>query len=79
MRLKNMILPVPGLFNHEGHIRTLAAIEAHVICVAVQHYRGNLTLAAKHLGVSRSTIYRKISEFVAGPNSGVRSEPAPGI
>lgn len=42
-----------------GGVRRLADIEADVIRFALEHYNGNMTGAARHLGISRSSIYRK--------------------
>ena len=51
------------LFEHNGHIRQLADIEADVIRLAIGHYRGRMTEVARRLGIGRSTLYRKLSEL----------------
>jgi len=43
--------------------RTLAELEREAIIVALTRYGGNRTEAAVALGVSRSTIHRKVEEF----------------
>ena len=63
--------PVPGepagggvaLFQHDGNLRPLDAIEADVIRLAIGHYRGRMTEVARRLGIGRSTLYRKLAEL----------------
>jgi DNA-binding NtrC family response regulator len=56
------------LFDNEGHIRSLDAIEAEVIRFAIQHYRGQMSEVARRLHIGRSTLYRKLE------NLGIESE-----
>lgn len=51
------------LFEANGHMRTLDAIEADVIRLAIGHYRGRMTEVARRLGIGRSTLYRKLAEL----------------
>jgi len=51
------------LFEANGHMRTLEAIEADVIRLAIGHYRGRMTEVARRLGIGRSTLYRKLAEL----------------
>jgi transcriptional regulator of acetoin/glycerol metabolism len=39
----------------------LKAVESDLIRRAMQQARGNVTEAARHLGISRATLYRKLS------------------
>jgi DNA-binding NtrC family response regulator len=60
--------PVPSqggvtLFEANGHLRSLEAIEADVIRLAIGHYRGRMTEVARRLGIGRSTLYRKLGEL----------------
>lgn len=55
-------LGIPVL-TEEGEIRSLTAIEADLIRLALGHYRGHITEAARRLGIGRSTLYRKMREF----------------
>lgn len=43
-----------------GQIRPLAEVEAELIRLAIGHYRGHMSEAARRLGISRSTLYRKL-------------------
>ncbi len=51
------------LFEPNGHLRSLDAIEADVIRLAIGHYRGRMTEVARRLGIGRSTLYRKLGEL----------------
>ena len=43
-----------------GHIRRLEEVEADMIRLALQRYRGQMSEVARKLGIGRSTLYRKI-------------------
>jgi DNA-binding NtrC family response regulator len=51
------------LFQPDGNLRNLDAIEADVIRLAIGHYRGRMTEVARRLGIGRSTLYRKLAEL----------------
>ena len=51
------------LFQPDGNMRPLDAIEADVIRLAIGHYRGRMTEVARRLGIGRSTLYRKLTEL----------------
>jgi DNA-binding NtrC family response regulator len=55
----------PGitLYDGDGNLRSLEAIEADVIRLAIGHYRGRMTEVARRLGIGRSTLYRKLGEL----------------
>jgi DNA-binding NtrC family response regulator len=55
----------PGvtLYDPDGNLRPLEAIEADVIRLAIGHYRGRMTEVARRLGIGRSTLYRKLGEL----------------
>lgn len=55
-------LGIPALTD-DGQVRPLTAIEADLIRIALGHYRGHITEAARRLGIGRSTLYRKMREF----------------
>jgi len=54
------------LFEPNGHLRSLDAIEADVIRLAIGHYRGRMTEVARRLGIGRSTLYRRLGELGIG-------------
>jgi DNA-binding NtrC family response regulator len=47
----------------DGEIRSLEAIEADMIRLALGRYRGHMTEVAKRLNIGRSTLYRKMQEY----------------
>jgi DNA-binding NtrC family response regulator len=51
------------LYEENGHLRPLEAIEADIIRLAIGHYRGRMTEVARRLGIGRSTLYRKLAEL----------------
>lgn len=50
------------LFDAEGHLRKLEAIERDLIAAAIEKYRGQMSEVARRLGIGRSTLYRKVQE-----------------
>jgi DNA-binding NtrC family response regulator len=55
--------PAPAQHNDNEPIITLKEMEQHWIGYALQRLSGNCTQAAKALGISRSTLQRKIIEY----------------
>ena len=55
----------PGvmLFAEDGHLRTLASIEADILRLAVSSYGGCVSEVARRLRIGRSTVYRKLEEI----------------
>jgi len=47
----------------QGEIRSLEAMEADMIRLALGRYRGHMSEVARRLGIGRSTLYRKMREF----------------
>jgi DNA-binding NtrC family response regulator len=72
------VAPVPTaldalpLFDLEGDIRPLEALEADIIRYAVTHYRGQMSEVARRLQIGRSTLYRKLDAL------GLNGEPEEG-
>ena len=68
---QSLSTPLPGepsgagvaLYQADGNLRALDAIEADVIRLAIGHYRGRMTEVARRLGIGRSTLYRKLGEL----------------
>ena len=54
------------LYTEDGNLRSLDAIEADVIRLAIGHYRGRMTEVARRLGIGRSTLYRKLGDLGIG-------------
>ncbi|MEM8825478.1 MAG: sigma-54 dependent transcriptional regulator, partial [Pseudomonadota bacterium] len=49
--------------HEDGHVRSLAELEAAHIRLALRHYRGRMSEVARRLGIGRSTLYRKLGEY----------------
>lgn len=63
---------VPGMMGRDmrlslvdgtGNVRQIAELEAELIQFALKHYDGHISEAARRLGIGRSTLYRKLSDF----------------
>ena len=46
-----------------GEVRSLSAMEADMIRLAIDKYDGQMTEVARRLGIGRSTLYRKVAEY----------------
>lgn len=51
------------ILNADGDVRPWLEVERELIVAALMLYRGNISEAAFHLGLGRSTLYRKMHEF----------------
>ncbi len=50
------------VFDRDGHLRTLEAIERDLIKLAIGTYDGRMSEVARRLGMGRSTLYRKLRD-----------------
>jgi DNA-binding NtrC family response regulator len=50
-----------------GGLRSLDELEKQAICHALEHFDGNLSDAARQLGIGRSTLYRKLEQYGLRP------------
>lgn len=57
-------------------VSTIEHLEAAAIENAIAAYKGNLTEAAKALGIGRATLYRKVRLFNIDPNAARRRKAA---
>ncbi len=55
-------LGIPAV-DATGEIRSLEAMEADMIRLALGRYRGHMTEVAKRLNIGRSTLYRKMRDY----------------
>jgi DNA-binding NtrC family response regulator len=63
------------IVNADGDLRPLAEIEAEMIRLALERYRGRMSLVARKLGIGRSTLYRKLKELgISDTLSGIAAE-----
>ena len=49
--------------TEDGEMRSLDAMEADMIRLALARYRGHMTEVAKRLNIGRSTLYRKMKDY----------------
>jgi transcriptional regulator with PAS, ATPase and Fis domain len=59
----NLALPHLVAGSAEDRIPTLEEVERDLIAMALEKLHGNQTEAAKRLGISRSTLWRKMKEY----------------
>ncbi|NNE21541.1 MAG: sigma-54-dependent Fis family transcriptional regulator, partial [Rhizobiales bacterium] len=57
-----MALGIPAVTDG-GHIRRLDDVEADMIRLALNRYRGQMSQVARKLGIGRSTLYRKMRDL----------------
>lgn len=75
------ILPFPGVnrnvvSSQDSKVSTINELESVAIQNAIAAYRGNLTEAAKALGIGRATLYRKVKLYNIDPSQ-ARKRTAP--
>lgn len=57
-------------------VETMEQLEAKAIESAIVQFKGNLTEAAKALGIGRATLYRKVKHFSIDPNQARKRKAA---
>ncbi len=74
------VLPFPGLSTPvdtsatyttgaaDSKVATMNELESQAIENAIVQFRGNLTEAAKALGIGRATLYRKVKQYQIDPS-----------
>ena len=72
------ILPFPGMGGGAvgGKVQTIDEMESEAIRTAIENFKGNLTEAAKALGIGRATLYRKVKQYNIDPNEARRKKHA---
>lgn len=79
---KGNVLPFPGMtpsLNQApviSKVSTMNELESKAIENAIHQYRGNLTEAAKALGIGRATLYRKVKQYQIDPGSARKKRAA---
>ncbi|PWU18483.1 MAG: hypothetical protein C5B49_07105 [Bdellovibrio sp.] len=70
---KSNVLPFPGVTSSNvdmsGKVATMEELESKAIENAILQFRGNLTEAAKALGIGRATLYRKVKQYQIDPSA----------
>ncbi len=62
--------------DSDKKVRTINELESLAIENAIQEYGGNLTEAAKALGIGRATLYRKVKQYNIDPADARRKKAA---
>ena len=68
------VLPFPGVGTptstgvDSSKVSTMNELESKAIENAILQFRGNLTEAAKALGIGRATLYRKVKQYQIDPS-----------
>lgn len=75
------ILPFPGNGGAvpqaaSAKVRTINELESIAIENAIHEYNGNLTEAAKALGIGRATLYRKVKQYNIDPSTARKKRAA---
>ncbi len=60
------VLPFPP--SGSGNVLKMDAVEAKTIQSAIEQCKGNLTEAARALGIGRATLYRKVKQYQLDPS-----------
>lgn len=72
----NNVVTFPGTISNEGKVQKMEDLEAKAIESAINQYKGNLTEAAKALGIGRATLYRKVKQYHIDPSQARRRKVA---
>lgn len=71
----NNVLQFPSQGQNKK-VKTINELESVAIENAIHEYRGNLTEAAKALGIGRATLYRKVKQYDIDTNLARRKKSA---
>ncbi len=71
------VVPFPTpTFGGEPKVQKMEELEAKAIEDAISQYKGNLTEAAKALGIGRATLYRKVKQYQIDPSAARKRKQA---
>lgn len=65
--LNGNVIQFPTPSTPVSSVQKMEELEAHAIENAIVQYKGNLTEAAKALGIGRATLYRKVKQYHIDP------------
>lgn len=72
----NNIIQFPTPTAPSAGVQKMEELEAHAIENAISQYKGNLTEAAKALGIGRATLYRKVKQYQIDPSAARKKKVA---
>jgi DNA-binding NtrC family response regulator len=70
------VIQFPTATATSGNVQKMEELEAHAIENAIVQYKGNLTEAAKALGIGRATLYRKVKQYHIDPSAARKKKVA---
>ena len=73
------VLPFPDSPHYQKaskKIQTINELEAEAIETTIHEFHGNLTEAAKALGIGRATLYRKVKQYNIDPSAARKKRAA---
>lgn len=73
---KILQFPQPTVAGEDHKVRTINELESIAIENAIHEFGGNLTEAAKALGIGRATLYRKVKQYNIDPSSARKKRAA---
>jgi hypothetical protein len=74
---KILQFPQPSSADYDDKkVRTINELESIAIENAIHEFGGNLTEAAKALGIGRATLYRKVKQYNIDPSTARRKRAA---
>lgn len=69
--------PTATTTSSSANVQKMEELEAHAIENAIVQYKGNLTEAAKALGIGRATLYRKVKQYQIDPSAARKKKSGP--
>lgn len=72
----NNVVAFPTQNTADSRVQKMEELEAQAIEAAINQYKGNLTEAAKALGIGRATLYRKVKQYHIDPTQARRRKMA---
>lgn len=70
------VVQFPSQMNAHAPVQKMEDIEAQAIEDAITQFKGNLTEAAKALGIGRATLYRKVKQYQIDPAAARKKKQA---
>ena len=74
--LGSNVLQFPTPISRSAGVESITDVEAKAIENAINAFDGNLTEAAKALGIGRATLYRKVKQYNIDPSLARRKKVA---
>jgi DNA-binding NtrC family response regulator len=76
VEMTNNVVAFPTQNTSDSRVQKMEELEAQAIESAINQFKGNLTEAAKALGIGRATLYRKVKQYHIDPTQARRRKMA---